>query len=86
MRLDKAIIEAGLASRRQIKKLIRSQQIRVDGQAIQKPGQIVDSHLQDIRVAGQKLLTAKESYSGLDKLLEEKVLILKPRRNKELVL
>ena len=67
MRLDKAIIEAGLASRRQIKKLIRSQQIRVDGQAIQKPGQIVDSHLQDIRVAGQKLLTAKESYFLLNK-------------------
>lgn len=67
MRLDKAIAEAGLASRRQIKKLIRSQQIRVDGQVVQKPGQIVDSHLQDIRVAGQKLLTAKESYFLLNK-------------------
>ena len=67
MRLDKAIAEAGLASRRQIKKLIRSQQIRVDGQVVQRPGQIVDSHLQDIRVAGQKLVTAKESYFLLNK-------------------
>ena len=67
MRLDKAIIGAGLASRRQLKQLFRNQQIRVDGQAVQKPGQIVDSHLQDIRVAGQKLLTAKESYFLLNK-------------------
>lgn len=67
MRLDKAIIEAGLASRRQIKTLIRSQQITVDGQVVQRPGQIVDSHLQDIRVAGQKLVTAKESYFLLNK-------------------
>ena len=67
MRLDKAIIGAGLASRRQLKQLFRSQQIRVDGQAVQRAGQIVDSHLQDIRVAGQKLLTAKESYFLLNK-------------------
>lgn len=67
MRLDKAIAEAGLTSRRQIKKMIRSQQITVDGQVVQRPGQIVDSHLQDIRVAGQKLVTAKESYFLLNK-------------------
>ena len=67
MRLDKAIIKAGLASRRQMKQLLRSQQIRVDGQVVQRPGQIVDSHLQDIRVAGQKLVTAKESYFLLNK-------------------
>lgn len=67
MRLDKAIAEAGLASRKQMKQLLRSQQIRVDGQVVQRPGQIVDSHLQDIRVAGQKLVTAKESYFLLNK-------------------
>ena len=67
MRLDKAIIKAGLASRRQMKQLLRSQQITVDGQVVQRPGQIVDSHLQDIRVAGQKLVTAKESYFLLNK-------------------
>ena len=67
MRLDKAIAEAGLASRKQMKQLLRSQQITVDGQVVQRPGQIVDSHLQDIRVAGQKLVTAKESYFLLNK-------------------
>ena len=56
-----------MASRKQMKQLLRSQQIRVDGQVVQRPGQIVDSHLQDIRVAGQKLVTAKESYFLLNK-------------------
>ena len=67
MRLDKAIVEAGLGSRRQIKKWIQGKQITVDGQVAKKIGQIVDSHLQDIRVAGKKLKTRRERYFILNK-------------------
>lgn len=67
MRLDNAIISTGLASRKQVRRLLRSKQITVDGQTVTKPGLIIDSHLQDIRVAGERLRTEKERYFILNK-------------------
>lgn len=67
MRLDSAISQAGLASRNQIKKLIKSKQITVDGQVAQKAGLMIDAHLQDVQVAGKKLVTDKEVYFLLNK-------------------
>lgn len=67
MRLDNAVMAAGLASRNQLKKLIKSKQVTVDGHLIDKAGLIVDCHLQDVRLAGQKVETEQEVYYILNK-------------------
>lgn len=50
MRLDKLLGQAGFGSRNQVKKLIRSRQVSVDGQIVTKDNVIVDSGLQSIFV------------------------------------
>ncbi len=67
MRLDKLLFEAGFGSRNQVKKLIRSRQVLVDGRIVQVDHLIVDSSLQDIRVAGKQVKLAHNRYYLLNK-------------------
>lgn len=67
MRLDNLLAEANFGGRNQIKKLIRSKQVTIDGHLARRNGLIVDAYLQDIRVSGQKVLAEKEVYYILNK-------------------
>ncbi|MET3643601.1 pseudouridine synthase [Streptococcus gallinaceus] len=53
MRLDKLLGLVGFGSRNQVKKLLHSRQVRIDGEIVTAIDQIVDTDLQDIRVAGR---------------------------------
>ncbi|HFU4116761.1 TPA: pseudouridine synthase [Streptococcus suis] len=55
MRLDKCLEKAKSGSRKQVKKLFKAQQIRIDGQPARSLSQIVDPELQDIQVSGRKV-------------------------------
>ncbi|HGD1502456.1 TPA: S4 domain-containing protein, partial [Streptococcus agalactiae] len=55
MRLDKLLGQAGFGSRNQVKKLIRSRQVSVDGQIVTKDNVIVDSGLQSIFVGKERV-------------------------------
>ncbi len=55
MRLDKCLEKAKVGSRKQVKKLFKAQQIKINGQAAQSLSQIVDPELQTIQVSGKKL-------------------------------
>ena len=46
---------ARIGSRKQVKKLFKSQQIVIDGQPAQSLSQIVDPELQTIHVSGKKV-------------------------------
>ncbi|MBF7093951.1 rRNA pseudouridine synthase [Streptococcus sp. HF-1907] len=67
MRLDKLLGQAGFGSRNQVKKLIRSQQVRVDGELALRDNLNVDPSLQDIRVSGKLLAHSTDVYFMLHK-------------------
>lgn len=67
MRLDKLLHEAGFGSRNQVKKLIRSQQVRVDGRLALKDNLNLDPDLQLITVAGQPIVSKPSRYFLLHK-------------------
>jgi len=52
-RLDKLLSEAGVASRKELKTMIRAGRITVDGQVVKSPEQKVDEQTADVRVDGQ---------------------------------
>ena len=52
-RLDKLLSEAGVASRKELKTMIRAGRITVDGQVVKSPEQKVDETAADVRVDGQ---------------------------------
>ena len=52
-RLDKLLSEAGVASRKELKTMIRAGRITVDGQVVKSPEQKVDENSADVRVDGQ---------------------------------
>lgn len=54
MRLDKLLSETGYGSRRQVKKLIKGKQVRIDGELILTDNYNADSQLQEILVAGKR--------------------------------
>lgn len=67
MRLDKCLEKAGLGSRNQIKKLLKAQQVRVDGRLARATNQIVDPGLQAIEVAGRQVDLEPPVYYLLNK-------------------
>ncbi|MEW4354213.1 pseudouridine synthase [Streptococcus pneumoniae] len=67
MRLDKCLEKAGFGSRNQIKKLLKSQQVTVDGETITSGNQLVDSSLQVIQVSGKKVVLGSSVYYLLNK-------------------
>lgn len=52
-RLDKLLSEAGVASRKELKAMIRAGRITVDGLVVKSPEQKVDETAADVRVDGQ---------------------------------
>ncbi len=54
--------EARIGSRKQVKKLFKSQQIVIDGQPAQSLSQIVDPELQTIQVSGKKVALKGSAY------------------------
>ncbi|HEL2057574.1 TPA: rRNA pseudouridine synthase [Streptococcus suis] len=67
MRLDKCLEKAKVGSRKQVKKLFKSQQIMVDGRPAQSLSQIVDPELQTIQVSGKKVALEGSAYYLLHK-------------------
>ncbi|HEL1985088.1 TPA: rRNA pseudouridine synthase [Streptococcus suis] len=62
MRLDKCMEAAQIGSRKQVKKLFKAQQIKINGQAAQSLSQIVDPELQTIQVSGKKVALEGSAY------------------------
>ena len=67
MRLDQVMNQAGLGSRNQVKRLLKSCQVQVDGQVERRPNRNVDPGLQEIKVQGQTLTQPVETYWLLHK-------------------
>lgn len=67
MRLDHFLGEAGQGSRNQIKRLLKSQQVRIDGEVETNPAAIVDSGLQEIEVSGKRIAIKSHCYYMLNK-------------------
>lgn len=67
MRLDKCLEKAKVGSRKQVKKLFKAQQIKIDGQVAHSLSQIVDPELQEIQVAGRKIELEGSVYYLLNK-------------------
>lgn len=55
MRLDKLLGQAGFGSRNQVKKLIRSRQVYVDGRLAEADNLNVEPSLQKITVSGKQV-------------------------------
>lgn len=62
MRLDKCLEKAGLGSRNQIKKLLKSQQVTVDGRLARAGNQLVDPGLQVLEVGGRRVVLEPPVY------------------------
>ncbi|MBF0779185.1 pseudouridine synthase [Streptococcus cuniculi] len=67
MRLDKCLEKAGIGSRNQVKKLVKSQQVTVDGRLVRSGSQIVDPNLQVIEVCGKQVMLEALVYYLLNK-------------------
>lgn len=67
MRLEQLLGQSGYGSRRAVKMLLKSHQVRVNGKVVTAANLNVDASLQDIRVSGQKLCYAPEVYYLLNK-------------------
>lgn len=79
MRLDKLLGQAGYGSRNQVKKLIRSRQVYVDGVLAERDNLNVDASLQTITVSGKKLEHSPEVYY----LMNKPAGVVSARRDKE---
>ncbi|MDD6435143.1 MAG: pseudouridine synthase [Clostridiales bacterium] len=66
-RLDKVLCETGVGTRSEVKKLIKSRRIRVNGEVILKPEFKLDPSMDEIDKDGQKIFYAKEEYYMLNK-------------------
>lgn len=67
MRLDKCLEKAQIGSRKQVKKLFKAQQIRINGQSARSLSQIVDPDLQEIQVSGKRVELEGSVYYLLHK-------------------
>lgn len=67
MRLDYFLGEARQGSRNQVKRLLKSKQVRIDGAVVTNPATIVDSSLQMIEVSGKRVYTRPHRYYLLNK-------------------
>ena len=62
MRLEKFLAEAGVASRRGAKALIRSRRAAVNGKIVAVPGATVDEGADDVRVDGKRVHRTRELH------------------------
>ena len=67
MRLDKLLSECGVASRKEIRQLIRSGRVSVDGAAAESPGMKLDPYKARVCLDGTKIEYAKYHYYMMNK-------------------
>ncbi len=67
MRLDRLLSEMGVASRRELRELIRSGRISVGGEVCRKPEQRVDPEKEELSLDGKTLVYRRFHYYLMDK-------------------
>lgn len=67
MRLDKLLSECGVGSRKEIKQLIKSGRVSVDGSAAASPEQKLDTDKADVCLDGKRIAYAKYRYYMMNK-------------------
>lgn len=67
MRLDKFLVDCGVGSRTEVKKILKSKQVTVNGQVETSPKAQIDEQADQIAVAGQGLTHEKYVYYLLNK-------------------
>lgn len=67
MRLDKYLVDCGIGSRTEVKKILKSRQVTVNGQVETSPKYQVDTRTDQIAVAGQLLIHERFVYYLLNK-------------------
>ena len=67
MRIDKYLAEMGQGTRSEIKKLIRSGRVMVDGETVKKPELKIDETTQKVSLDGKQIGYAKKEYYMLYK-------------------
>jgi len=67
MRLDRLLSELGVASRSELRNIIRSGRVSVDGQTVTAPEKRVDPETESVRLDGQELRLQRCRYFMMDK-------------------
>lgn len=67
MRLDRLLSELGVASRRELRQIIRSGRVRVDGLAVTEPDRRVDPERDEILLDGESVRWRRFRYFMMDK-------------------
>lgn len=67
MRLDRLLSELGIASRSELRNIIRSGRVSVDGQTVTAPEKRVDPETESVRLDGQELRLQRCRYFMMDK-------------------
>lgn len=67
MRLDTLLTQKGFGSRNQIKTLLKSRQVSLNGAIVTNKAQMVDANVQDIRVSGKQVKDDSLVYYLLNK-------------------
>ena len=66
-RIDKVLSDLGVASRRELKQMIREGRVEIDGQRVSNPEFRLDPEACEIRLDGQILSYKKFRYFAMDK-------------------
>lgn len=67
MRLDKVLADLGIGTRKELKQLIRSGRVNVNGETVSDPGMHVDPEQDELFLDGQQLAYEKYVYFMLNK-------------------
>ena len=67
MRLDKYLADMGIASRKDLKQIIKSGRVSVDGKAVKLPETKIDPEICCVEMDGEKLNYSKYHYYMIDK-------------------
>lgn len=67
LRLDKLLAKAGYGSRKEVKRIIRTQDIHVNGEIIKSSGFIVDPNLDQVTINGEEVHYQEYYYFMLNK-------------------
>lgn len=66
-RLDKILANCGFGTRREVKKIIRYEEVLINGVRVHNPEQHVDSENDEIRINGEVLTVEKHTYFMMNK-------------------
>ena len=70
IRLNKFLAQAGVASRREVDRMITEGKIKVNGRVIQTLGQKIDDEKDRVEVGG-KIIEREEEIDAIEKMLVE---------------